>query len=258
MIPTNKEPTGSIAFPLHPSKKEARQFRSTYFEKNPKSQRYESNTMLGGMSYGDRQARLERERARTQANRARAAKPVVSTSTAKNPNLNDIFKPIKITTPKQTMPTKKSDMVKKSKMYRFAQAASHALCKRAVASSVDPVLQAIQNEVREKYIKSLKRVRDRSILEDLLLASAKGSMSGGAIGMIPGGLFGAATMPIRDRGTSIPLHDSLLRGGSTGLLSGLLIGGTLGAGANAVGALLTRDARKADAAAKLKALGVKA
>ena len=229
--------SGNLYYPFK-TVKETKQLRKGY-EFSPFKKNYESNTLLNGKSLSKRQTTLDKARLNYPSKKLDLSK-----SLATNP-------------PKQTIPTKKSDMVKKSKMYKYAQAASHALCKRAVSASADPVLQAIQNEVREKYIKSLKRTRDRSILQDLLLASAKGSLTGGSLGMIPGGLFGAATMPVRDRGTSIPLHDSLLRGGSTGLLSGLLIGGTLGAGANAVGALLTRDARKADAAAKLKALGVK-
>lgn len=228
--------SGNLYYPFK-TVKETKQLRKGY-EFSPFKKNFESGTLLNGKSLSKRQSTLDKARMNYPSN-----KPNWTKSLATNP-------------PKQDT-SKKADMVKKSQMYRYAQAASHALCKRAVAASPDPVLQAIQNEVREKYIRSLKRVRDRSILEDLLLSAAKGSMSGGAIGMVPGGLFGAATMPVRDRGTSIPLHDSLLRGGSTGLLSGLLVGGTLGAGANAVGALLTRDARKADAAAKLKALGVK-
>ena len=226
--------SGNLYYPFK-TVKETKQLRKGY-EFSPFKKNYESNTLLNGKSLSKRQTTLDK---------ARQNYP------SKKP---DWTKPLATNPPKQTT-TKKSDMEKRSKMYRYAQAASHVLCKRAAA--VDPVLQAMQEEIKNQYVKRLKRVRDRSIMEDLLLAAGKGSITGGTLGMIPGGLFGAATMPIRDRGTSIPLHDSLLRGGSTGILSGLLAGGVVGAGANAIGALLTRDARKADAASKLKALGIK-
>lgn len=222
--------------PVKDVKKNRKDYEFNRFRKN-----YESNVYLNGKTMQNRQVALDKARQNYPSKKLDWTKPLATN-------------PPKQETPKQTT-TKKSDMEKRSKMYRYAQAASHVLCKRAAA--VDPVLQAMQEEIKNQYVKRLKRVRDRSIMEDLLLAAGKGSITGGTLGMIPGGLFGAATMPIRDRGTTIPLHDSLLRGGSTGILSGLLAGGVVGAGANAIGALLTRDARKADAASKLKALGIK-
>lgn len=227
----------------YPSKdlKDTRKLRRGYeFSKFKKN--YESDTYLNGTTLQNRQEQLEKDRKKYQP-----SKPV---------NVLKPVPPIKPISTKAT--TKKSDMVKKSKMYRYAQAASHVLCKRAAASgNLDPALQAALQAVKDRYVRGLKATRDRSILQDVLRSALRGSISGGTIGMIPGGLFGAATLPIRDRGTQIPLHDSLLRGASTGILSGFLAGGVAGAGAGALGALFTRDARRNEAIERLKALGIK-
>lgn len=146
-------------------------------------------------------------------------------------------------------------MEKESAQFRLAKAASYVMCKR---SSSTEVLQALQKQVADNYIASLKKERDRSMKDDLLRGAIGGGLNGAQYGLLSGLLFGTTVAPAKDlvRGSDRTVVQSLGRGAGLGGASGMGAGALIGAGVGALNNWATRDRRKQQAIAKLKELGI--